>query len=552
MQNNTNLEKSFEETLDFITANLDFLKNNSNFIDKLEEDERKEYQLLEDKFKKFKKYKGIKRFSIPIIGMISSGKSSFLNFLLGFNCLEFGQDITSKCVVIIRHNRTLSKNEKYIYSVNINERSEGYYDFEKNEETKSDDVNKIIKEKNELIKNSEENKILKKEDFFLILEANIPLFGGKNEKFGNYFEFLDLPGLDEGKNDFIEHKDSKLFYEEILPKLAYNSLFSIFMFDAEKYMRDKNPEIYKDYLKKFFLNNYTNSFFILNKIDLMKDEEKEKKDFENYMLKNQLNINLKDTSIHIEYLSCKNLTRETKQFDSFQNYLKYLLTEGGNNKTSLFLFLQDKMVQDFKLDLNKVENKEPNEEQEKDITQKIQELSDENSSFSELIEIDDYFNYSNAFDELNKLFKKSQEENYLKKSEKYKDLYDNFNKSFDNSINNFLSIPYDKEIIGEIERFEKNITKIKEQDKESINKNQKFLDSLYNNISNNSSNIKLIIKKFQKLKPTIEALYKEGNDLEIFQDLKKDFEIIDFFIKKDKKIRIPLFEILLYNLSINF
>ena len=89
MENNTNLEKSFKETLNFIKVNFDFWKNNENFIDKLDEDERKEYQLLADKFNKFKKYKDIKIFSIPIIGMISSGKSSFLNFLLGFNCLEF-------------------------------------------------------------------------------------------------------------------------------------------------------------------------------------------------------------------------------------------------------------------------------------------------------------------------------------------------------------------------------------------------------------------------------------------------------------------------------
>ena len=45
-----------------------------------------------------------------------------------------------------------------------------------------------------------------------------------------------------------------------------------------------------------------------------------------------------------------------------------------------------------------------------DILQKIQELEDENSSFTTLIDPEDYFNYSNTFDELNKLFRKREEE----------------------------------------------------------------------------------------------------------------------------------------------
>ena len=414
MADKESLQIPFKETLKFIKENLILLEKSGNFISKLDENLREEFELLEEEFKNKKKYIDIKRFSIPIIGMISCGKSSFLNFLLGMNCLEYGNDITSKCVVIIRHNKILNQNEKYIYSVNIKERGEGFYDFEKKEETKSDDVNKIIKERNDLIKNSEENNIPNKEDFFLILEANIPLFrGAKNEQYGVFFEFLDLPGLDEGNIDSTSYKSSKFFTDNILPKIAYNSLFSIFMFDAGKYTRDKNPEIYKDYIKKYFSDNYANSFFILNKIDLMDDEEKEKKDFENYMLENQLKVNLKDKTIHIEYLSCKNLTKETKKFENFQSYLKYLLTEGGNDETNLFLYMQKKMEEDFFLDLDKVEEKSPNEEQIEDIKEKINELEDENSKFETLIDPEDYFNYSNAFDELNKLFKKREVKIYM-------------------------------------------------------------------------------------------------------------------------------------------
>lgn len=235
-------------------------------------------------------------------------------------------------------------------------------------------------------------------------------------------------------------------------------------------MREGNPDIYRDYIKKCLLDNYTNSFFILNKIYLMDNEEKEKKDFENYMLENHLKINLKDKTIHIEYLSCQNLTKETEKFENFQSYLKYLLIKGGNNKTNLFLYMQEKMEEDFKLDLNKVENNIPNEDQMEDILQKIQELEDENSSFTTLIDPEDYFNYSNIFDELNKLLRKREEENYMKKSKKYKDLYDNFNKSFRNSFLNFISIPNNKEVIERIKNIEKNISKIMKEDKETMQK----------------------------------------------------------------------------------
>ena len=38
----------------------------------------------------------IKRIQIPIIGRISSGKSTFLNALLGIDCLEVRQDVTTQ------------------------------------------------------------------------------------------------------------------------------------------------------------------------------------------------------------------------------------------------------------------------------------------------------------------------------------------------------------------------------------------------------------------------------------------------------------------------
>ena len=116
----------------------------------------------------------------------------------------------------------------------------------------------------------------------------------------------------------------------------------------------------------------------------------------------------------------------------------------------------------------------PNDVETQDIEQKIQELIDENSFISINIGIDDYFNYSN-------IFNKKIKENYSKKSEKYEDLYNDFNKSFDNSINQFLNIPKDNQTIQTIKNIEKQIDKIMKTDKKTVIKNQKYLDLLYNN-----------------------------------------------------------------------
>lgn len=55
-----------------------------------------------------------------------------------------------------------------------------------------------------------------------------------------------------------------------------------------------------------------------------------------------------------------------------------------------------------------------------------------------------------------------------------------------------------------------------------------------------SSDAKLSIEQFQKLKPIVEELYKNGKSFETFKNLKEEFKLIEFFIKKDKKLRIPL------------
>ena len=54
-------------------------------------------ELLDTISKKYFRFKGIKRFCIPIIGVISSGKSAFMNYLLQLNnILQIGEKVTTQ------------------------------------------------------------------------------------------------------------------------------------------------------------------------------------------------------------------------------------------------------------------------------------------------------------------------------------------------------------------------------------------------------------------------------------------------------------------------
>lgn len=72
---------------------------------------------------KYNKFINIKRFCIPIIGAISCGKSTIMNYLLPFhNMLETGEKVTTKFICIIRHKKEAKIPE--IYNVKIEERDE--------------------------------------------------------------------------------------------------------------------------------------------------------------------------------------------------------------------------------------------------------------------------------------------------------------------------------------------------------------------------------------------------------------------------------------------
>jgi hypothetical protein len=217
------------------------------------------------------------------------------------NYLSSSSDIDTKFICILRNNSNCKspvfykcelKREKFDYKYNNDE----YYYFQKKDELKGDILDNIKKINDEL-KEYEKKYSFEERDinkYFYILELNIPLFY-KNEEYGDFFELMDIPGLNE-KDDF--------YLSKIIPFIVNKCLFSIYIFDLEKYENDDTINIYKEYssqLNKFY---NTNSIYILNKIDCIPEKDKNNNKNQNYyfenfkkFLKDDLNVNLEKNDI---------------------------------------------------------------------------------------------------------------------------------------------------------------------------------------------------------------------------------------------------------------
>ena len=98
-----NPEKSFERTQNYLKEIQQKLDDYLSLEMYLNKEEKEIFEQLINIFEpKYEKFIDIDRFSIPIIGMISSGKSTFLNFLLNNKYIKYNNDITTNFITIIR------------------------------------------------------------------------------------------------------------------------------------------------------------------------------------------------------------------------------------------------------------------------------------------------------------------------------------------------------------------------------------------------------------------------------------------------------------------
>ena len=513
---------------------------------------------------KYYTYKNIKRFSIPVIGCISSGKSTILNYLLKLKkILQVAQKITTKCICIIRH-RKGCKNAK-IYNVEIQIRGNGLYNFERKEEIK-ENVAEVIKERNEIIEKHEIGYNYNK--YFLIVEYDIPFFRGDFEKYADLFEFMDIPGLNEAQQTTNSKEDDKtsimknFYFNQIFPLIQNNIKFSLFIFSIENYdgsnaseildsyieggiketktdeenenneklshseseskrLKNKKEEEDKNQHRYNHLQSFKNSLFILNKLDLLKPQEREegKKSFRTYIETKFANEKEKQIKLDDENqigLIGSKLSDEVVKLDSFKNYLKYYISYIDNDNTisNFYEYLSDIMDEEFKIRKNKEEDDEEEEEEEEE---------EDNKKNPSYMNDEEFKNYK----ELEKLAsKKKNIINYLTKREYYK-----LSKKFDQNKDNYVK-KVDKDDVLE-EKLKKKMRlviedyfNIEDYSAMKINIIKDF------KIDINKNNSKLI---FQRLEKLIKSGKGIGDPLKLVKDFKHFIDLLNEFNENNKK-----------------
>ena len=481
----------FEKNKIAILDIINFLEDNRIDIE-MHKGGEKEKDMIKEFKNKYYIYKGIKRFAIPVIGCISSGKSTILNYLLNLKkILQIGGDIVTKCVCIIRHKKGCKKAR--IFNVDIQVRDNGFYNFEikkikikkklgeeiqekEVEDEIKENVAEVIKKRNELI---EKNKIgYDYNKYFLIVEYDIPFFRGELEKYADLFEFMDIPGLNEApeaNNNIKDTKDKRqrhimknFYFDQIFPLIQNNIKFSLFIFSAENYDGTNAKEILDSYIKigikeiqkkqeikelshsekenerlkdkseeeekeRHILNHiqtFKNSIFILNKLDHFAPEKRKEgiESFREYYKKYAKEIDLNLDDENQIGLIANKLTDGLAKLDSFKEYLKYYI-----------LYTKDKSYTnkitsfyDYMTEIMSKELKFKNKDDEEDKEEEEEEEEDEedNEKRPDYMEKDDYDDYK----ELKNIADKNNDNiiSFLSKKD-----YCKLKKIFENNVDNY-------------------------------------------------------------------------------------------------------------------
>lgn len=534
---------------------------------------------------KYGNFVNINRFCIPIIGAISCGKSTFMNFLMPFhNMLEIGENVTTKFICIIRHKKNSSIPE--VYNVRIENRDEnGCFNFIEDGENlfrvDNSDSNKnlnltlsnIIKNKNRTIKNNDNSNEYKMnpENYFLIIKMNIPIFNEKEfEKYGDYIDFIDIPGLDEVKqiNNFDDY---------ILP-IFKNILFPFFIFDVKTYSESQPKNILIQYLNNYFKvqgrNNeknkrFNNGFFILNKIDCLEKDSKEEniiKDFKQKYKEVEIrcqkkvlipfeeegNNNIQDIKNEFIAISAKNILKEQDSFS--YAFLEDFIKEAKNSEFNSFeLFFDEYLNEKYQIGLDNLEEI-PENKKTNDIKNELKLV---NNFLKKEIKLEEPYLSLNQYIFLKEKINSIKQKNNNWRNEELKKKIQNRIKLI---INDLLKFEFEDlknaseqsiTILNEIKKNIKNCDKeifmnkyIKEFDKfikdyEDDNcKNLNELKDLFINLKNYKENNKFKLLFLGKISSGKTSLLNSiiGNNLNILESTMSECTKTNFIIKNSNKI----------------
>ena len=100
-----NIKFRFDVWKSYVDKIGEMLLNDEYLLSKyFKKDEANYFKFKEEYEKNFIKYKTDERFTIPIVGKISSGKSTLLNSILQGNYLSSSTNIETKFICILRNN----------------------------------------------------------------------------------------------------------------------------------------------------------------------------------------------------------------------------------------------------------------------------------------------------------------------------------------------------------------------------------------------------------------------------------------------------------------
>ena len=345
------LDKFFEET--FISKKL----NNYGSI----------VSILKDDFKILKQYVFNSSLNyIPILGSSNTGKSSFINCLLGKNILPCDSSECTRRAIIIRYLENKEKTSLYSIKFNSCENLNDIYYYY----TKKELISENLEEIKEILSILNESFPTEEKDSFLLLEINIKFLENSKVIKKSDVCFVDFPGHNTFNNSFFDNN----IYQKVLKM----SSFFVYINSGKAFKEDSNKmllsTIYKDVIniRKSDINSkqfIELCLFIFNKVDILDEKERDlnninkeiKETLEIQGNDDKINCSFFSSQLYLDYLSKIEEYKINRVIELFKNFLSQFNFKGynifGGKEKSFKEFVEKKFETNFKdddFDLNKI------------------------------------------------------------------------------------------------------------------------------------------------------------------------------------------------------
>jgi len=517
------------------------------------------------------------KFRIMFIGGISSGKSSIINSLIGYNLdlLPKSSDHCTKIILIIQYINTQDNIALYDTKFYKHNDYSSFYFFSKGNLITKGKENVRIK-LNELNNNTENLKEIP----YYILQTPIEFLDDnisdnyKKEK----IEFIDSPGINS-ENELLEN--------EFLSKLIkYTELF-LFINDKNT-IQEENKEIIKKFfltiLKEKIIFNLNSILFIVNQIDLI--PEIKNKDILNKILvdfskeinnlyqkitmndwKNYLkysNISEKTEKIRCTYFSSEDFKSYKERMD-YEEMIKSIIKEYKIKKIKIIMkklkkdylnFLEIKKdyeqaeIKDFNTNLQNFKRVlYKNDFNEEEIKQNLEEIEEVVKVYSFVKQNSDKIKYKYNFNDLFSYLKEriNKENLYFINSMILK-LINQLNIDFQRinqnllryKTNLFIKFHESKELLDIKNKYTKKIEEKYIQEKKEF---ENIIDKIINEKKNNDKYYKEFENKINQLNyffvETLKLYYQEINECHKKEIEKYSKQII---LKNENLINIQFYE----------